>query len=163
MGTHDAGISARVSKIRLDKNGRQINRFEPKTQPLKHEMNEQHDGTVNSMVRFLLISVLHSARKRYACLGEVGLLLKRFEPKNKPSKHEVKRKYKGISASIRRFPLNVQGMCCLFKSTRIRPDAFELENSWHDLLCVFWKSWTYCLGNTAIFTFFQFVVSFLHL
>jgi len=50
MGTHDAGLSARVSKIRLDKDGRQINKFEERTKPLNHATEEKHDGPATSLV-----------------------------------------------------------------------------------------------------------------
>lgn len=49
MGTHDAGLSARVSKVRLDKDGRQINKFEPRTRPLNHATEETHDGPATSL------------------------------------------------------------------------------------------------------------------
>ena len=44
MGTHDAGLAARVSKVRLDKNGRPVGRhMERKGEP-KHTVDEAAPG-----------------------------------------------------------------------------------------------------------------------
>ncbi len=40
-----------VSKIRLDKNGRQINKFEERAKPLQHATEETHEGPAASAVR----------------------------------------------------------------------------------------------------------------
>jgi len=50
MGTHDAGLSARVSKIRLDANGRQINKFEERTKKLNHAEDVVHNGPDTALV-----------------------------------------------------------------------------------------------------------------
>jgi len=49
MGTHDAGLSARVSKIRLDKHGAQLGKHEDRTKPLQHATEETHDGPETSI------------------------------------------------------------------------------------------------------------------
>jgi hypothetical protein len=49
MPTHMA--LQQVSKIRLDKNGRQINKFEERAKPLQHATEETHEGPAASAVR----------------------------------------------------------------------------------------------------------------
>ena len=44
MGTHDAGLAARVSKIRLDEKGRPVGRHEDSKKELQHTVYEKHDG-----------------------------------------------------------------------------------------------------------------------
>jgi hypothetical protein len=44
MGTHDAGLAARVSKIRLDEKGRPVGRHEDSKKELQHTVDEKHDG-----------------------------------------------------------------------------------------------------------------------
>lgn len=45
MGTHDAGLAARVSKVRLSKSGKPISRHEDRKKELKHTTDESpHEG-----------------------------------------------------------------------------------------------------------------------
>jgi hypothetical protein len=45
MGTHDAGLAARVNKVRLDKLGRAISRHQDRKTELKHTVDEpEHTG-----------------------------------------------------------------------------------------------------------------------
>jgi len=48
MGTHDAGLAARVSKIHLNKDGKTTTRHEDRSKALKHSTDETHDGPVTS-------------------------------------------------------------------------------------------------------------------
>jgi thiol-disulfide isomerase/thioredoxin len=48
MGTHDAGLAARVSKVHLDKNGRMLNKHEDRTRALQHTVDEVHEGPAMS-------------------------------------------------------------------------------------------------------------------
>eukprot|EP00290_Baffinella_frigidus_P009705 CAMPEP_0180131924 /NCGR_PEP_ID=MMETSP0986-20121125/8695_1 /TAXON_ID=697907 /ORGANISM="non described non described, Strain CCMP2293" /LENGTH=472 /DNA_ID=CAMNT_0022071865 /DNA_START=19 /DNA_END=1437 /DNA_ORIENTATION=+ len=44
MGTHDAGLAARVSKIRLDDKGRPVGRHEDAKKEIAHTTDEKHEG-----------------------------------------------------------------------------------------------------------------------
>mmetsp|Transcript_56784 Transcript_56784/g.133047 ORF Transcript_56784/g.133047 Transcript_56784/m.133047 type:complete len:475 (-) Transcript_56784:90-1514(-) len=49
MGTHDAGLAARVSKIRLDDKGRIVGKHEEPKKEVKHEENAKHEGPETSI------------------------------------------------------------------------------------------------------------------
>ena len=51
MGTHDAGLAARVSKVRLDKSARSLGRFDDSQQKQhKHSMDETpHEGPATAL------------------------------------------------------------------------------------------------------------------
>jgi len=50
MGTHDAGLAARVSKIRLDKDGKVVGRHDDNKKELRHTTDEVHEGPETSLV-----------------------------------------------------------------------------------------------------------------
>ena len=70
MGTHDAGLAARVSKVRLDKEGKQVGRLDDsKKKELRHTTDETpHEGTqftcfTCTTVQILTLKALMQARR----------------------------------------------------------------------------------------------------